>query len=98
MMKRSRFILGCWVGVVAHLSAPDSQPKLSVRRIAADHTAYPKLGSLPQLTRAQEQRLRDAASGKSESRREVTVASGGPFVTKLTRRTNDVLPVRLSPK
>ena len=60
------------------------------------YTAYLQLGAPSQLTRAQEQQLRKAASGKPESQSEITVDASGTLTSSLTLRTNDVWLVKLT--
>ena len=62
------------------------------------YTAYLKMGAPSQLSRSQERELQAAASGKPESRADITVGADGIFETTLTLRTNDVWLVRLNPK
>jgi xylan 1,4-beta-xylosidase len=60
------------------------------------YSAYLKLGSPAQLTRAQEKELRDASSGLPEFERELAVGPDGRFEQTLPLRENDVLLLTLS--
>jgi xylan 1,4-beta-xylosidase len=62
------------------------------------YSAYLKMGSPAQLSRAQEQQLRDAASGKPEFTRRVKIGADGRFDETLPLRENDVLVLTLAPE
>jgi xylan 1,4-beta-xylosidase len=62
------------------------------------YSAYLEMGAPPQLTRGQEQKLRDVSTGQPDSRREVSVGPGGRFEETLPLRENDVLLLTLTPK
>jgi len=62
------------------------------------YSAYLKMGAPAQLTRAQEQQLREAASGKPEFERDVTIGADSSFDKTLSLRENDVLLLTLSPE
>jgi xylan 1,4-beta-xylosidase len=62
------------------------------------YSAYLKMGSPAQLSRAQEQQLRDAASGKPEFKRRVKIGADGRFDKTLPLRENDVLVLTLAPE
>jgi xylan 1,4-beta-xylosidase len=55
------------------------------------YSAWLKMGAPPQLTRRQEQALREASSGKPEYEREVRIGADGRFEQSLPLRENDVL-------
>ena len=60
------------------------------------YSAYLKMGAPVQLTRAQEQQLRDAATGKPEFERRVKIGADGRFDEILPLRENDVLLLTLA--
>jgi xylan 1,4-beta-xylosidase len=60
-------------------------------------TAYLEMGAPAQLTRAQEQILRDASRGEAESSRPIEIKSTGEFTDKLTLRENDVILLKIDP-
>ena len=62
------------------------------------YSAYLKLGAPAQLTRAQEQELREASSGRPEFEREIKVGPDGRFEETLPLRENDVLLLTLKPQ
>jgi xylan 1,4-beta-xylosidase len=60
------------------------------------YSAYLEMGAPPQLTRGQEQQLREASTGRPVSRREVSVGADGRFEETLPMRENDVLLLTLT--
>jgi hypothetical protein len=56
------------------------------------------MGAPTQLTRSQEAELRNAASGKPEFERDVTISAGGRFDETLPLRENDVVLLTLAPR
>jgi xylan 1,4-beta-xylosidase len=60
------------------------------------YSAYLEMGAPPQLTREQEQKLRDASTGRPDSQREVSVGPDGRFEEKLPLRENEVLLLTLT--
>jgi len=60
------------------------------------YSAYLEVGAPPQLTRAQEQKLRDVSTGQPDSQREVSVGPDGRFEETLPLRENDVLLLTLT--
>jgi xylan 1,4-beta-xylosidase len=61
------------------------------------YSAYLEMGSPPQLTRAQEQKLRDASTGRPEEQRLASIGPDGRFEDTLPLRENDVLLLTLTP-
>ena len=61
------------------------------------YSAWLAIGTPPQLTRAQEQQLRDAATGAPEFMREVRVGADGHFEQTPPLRENDVMLLSLTP-
>jgi len=60
------------------------------------YSAYLEMGALPQLTRAQEKILRDAATGRPEFERSVKIVADGLLDETLPLRENDVLLLTLT--
>lgn len=79
---------------------PDGRYRLCVFQVGYEKndafTAYVKMGSPNQLTRAQEAALKDASEGKPEVDTEVRV-KGGRFSRTMPLRSNDVFFVTLTP-
>ena len=81
---------------------PPGNYRLTLRQVGFEkndaYSAYLKMGSPAQLTRAQEQQLRAAASGKPEFERDVRIGPDGNFEETLPLRENDVLLLTLTPQ
>jgi xylan 1,4-beta-xylosidase len=60
------------------------------------YSAYLNMGAPAQLTREQENTLRDAASGKPEFERDIKIGADGNFSETLALRENDVLLLTLA--
>ncbi len=60
------------------------------------YSAYLEMGSPPQLTRAQDQKLREASTGQPEEQRLVSIGPDGRFEDTLPLRENDVLLLTLT--
>jgi xylan 1,4-beta-xylosidase len=89
--------------VRVHLSnVPAGNYQWALRQIGFEkndaHSAYLKMGSPAQLTRAQEKILREAATGQPEFSREIKIGADGNFDETLPLRANDVLLLTLTPK
>jgi xylan 1,4-beta-xylosidase len=76
--------------------------RLALRQVGFEkndaYSTYLKMGAPAQLTRAQEQQLRDAASGKPEFERDVKIGADGRFEETFPLRENDVLLLTLAPE
>ena len=83
-------------------SVPPGNYRLALRQTGFEkndaYSAYLKQGAPAQLTRAQETELQNAASGKPEFERDVTISAGGRFEETLPLRENDVLLLTLTPR
>ena len=83
-------------------NVPPGNYLLALRRVGFEkndaYSAYLKMGSPAQLTRAQEQKLREAASGRPEFERNVKIGADGQFEETLPLRENDVLLLTLVPQ
>jgi xylan 1,4-beta-xylosidase len=81
---------------------PPGNYRLAARQIGFEkndaYSAYLKMGAPTQLTRSQEAELRNAASGKPEFERDVTISAGGRFDETLPLRENDVVLLTLAPR
>ncbi len=81
---------------------PPGNYRLALRRVGFEkndaYSAYLKMGSPAQLTRMQEQKLREAASGRPEFERAVKIGANGQFEETLPLCENDVLLLTLVPQ
>jgi xylan 1,4-beta-xylosidase len=87
---------------VSLTNVPPGNYRLALREVGFEkndaYSAYLKTGAPAQLTRAQEQQLRDATTGKPESERDVKIGADGHFDETLPLRENDVLLLTLTPQ
>jgi xylan 1,4-beta-xylosidase len=83
-------------------NVPPGNYRLALRQVGFEkndaYSAYLKMGAPAQLTRAQEQQLRDAASGNPEFERDLKIGTDGRFDETLPLRENDVLLLTLAPQ
>ncbi len=84
---------------LAHVPAGDYQ--LTLHQVGDQkndaYSAWIQMGLPPQLTRDQEQKLRDASTGAPEFTRAINIGRDGHFEQTLPLRENDVLLLSLSP-
>lgn len=82
-------------------SVPPGHYQLALCQIGFEkndaYSAYLKMGAPAQLTRAQEQVLHEASTGKSEFTEAITVGAVGRLEKTLALRNNDVLLFTLTP-
>jgi xylan 1,4-beta-xylosidase len=87
---------------VSLTNVPPGNYRLALRQTGFDkndaYSAYLEMGAPPQLTRAQEQKLREASTGKPEFERDVKIGADGWFDETLPLRENDVLLLTLTPQ
>jgi xylan 1,4-beta-xylosidase len=87
---------------VSLANVPPGNYQLAVSKIGWQkndaYSAYLEMGAPPQLTREQEQKLRDVSTGRPDSLREVKVGADGRFEEILPLRENDVLLLALTRK
>jgi xylan 1,4-beta-xylosidase len=85
---------------VSLANVPAGQYELTLHEVGYQkndaYSAWIAMGFPPQLTRDQEQKLRDASTGAPEFTRTVTVAADGHFEQTLPLRENDVLLLSLA--
>ena len=83
-------------------NVPKGKYQLTLKQVGFEkndvYTAYLKMGSPAQLTRAQEKALRDVSTGKPESTRKIKIGRDGNFDQTLPIRENDVLLLTLTPE
>ena len=88
--------------LVSLTSVPRGKYHLALFQIGFEkndsYSAYLKMGSPAQLTRAQEKILRDASAGNPEFERVVKVGADGKFNESLPLRENDALLLTLTPE
>jgi xylan 1,4-beta-xylosidase len=84
---------------VSLVNVPPGNYQLAVSEIGYQkndaYSAYLEMGAPPQLTRVQEQKLRDVSTGRPDFRREVKAGADGRFQETLPLRENDVLLLTL---
>jgi xylan 1,4-beta-xylosidase len=82
-------------------SIPPGKYELQLLRVGYHHndayTAYLEMGAPAQLTRAQEQILRDASRGEPESGRQIEINSSGEFTDTVSLHENEVIFLKVVP-
>jgi xylan 1,4-beta-xylosidase len=80
---------------------PPGKYELQLRRVGYHHndayTAYLEMGAPPQLTRAQEQMLRDASRGEPDASLEIEIKADGGFTDTVPLHENEVVLLKLVP-